>query len=203
MKKIFPALEEGRLVSDEEFDQIFPESIRALSDIHWTPLDIARRAAELLVIDSTTRVLDVGSGCGKFCLIGALTTSGQFCGVEQRPHLVQLARGISEAYEMKRVEFTECDIRTIDWNQFQSFYLYNPFVENLYTTDIRVDESVGFSENSYVKLVRWVQNELHNLPLGTRVATYHGFGGDMPPGYRLVVEEPGGGDFLRLWIKLF
>jgi cyclopropane fatty-acyl-phospholipid synthase-like methyltransferase len=201
MRTVFKALEDGRYVPDQEFDRIFPEDIRSLSEIHWTPIEIARRAAGLLVVDATTRVLDVGSGCGKFCLVGSLTTSGQFHGVEQRPHLVQLARSLTEAYGMKRVVFTESDVRTIDWSRFQSFYLYNPFIENIYDPIGGVDESIALSESRYFEVVRWVQAKIDSLPLGTRVATYHGFGGHMPSGYRLIVQEPCGGDFLRLWIK--
>lgn len=181
VKAILQALEEDRDVSDQEFDQIFPESIRQVSEIHWTSVEVARKAAQLLVVDGNTRVLDVGSGCGKFCFVGSLTTRGQFYGIERRLHLSQLSRRIADAYEMKRIEFIEGDIRSIDWSQFQSFYLYNPFVENIYADDIQIDQSIDFSERSYTDLVHWVQQRLHSLPPGTRVATYHGFGGDMPP----------------------
>jgi hypothetical protein len=73
------------LIRDRDFDSLFPDMYQEISDTHWTPVEIARRAAQLLVADSSTRVLDVGSGIGKFCLIGALTTSAHFVGVEQRP----------------------------------------------------------------------------------------------------------------------
>ena len=44
--------------------------------MHWTPVHVARRAAQFLVTGPETRVLDVGSGPGKFCLVGALATQG-------------------------------------------------------------------------------------------------------------------------------
>jgi len=36
---------------------------------------------------------------------------------------------------------------------------------------------------------------------GTRVVTYHGFGGKLPAGYALASREPAGGDALELWIR--
>jgi len=36
---------------------------------------------------------------------------------------------------------------------------------------------------------------------GTRVVTYHGFGGHMPRGFRLASREKAGSDELELWIK--
>jgi SAM-dependent methyltransferase len=201
LDQILEALKDHKIIRDRDFDKLFPKRYQEISETHWTPVEIARRAAQLLVVDSTTRVLDVGSGIGKFCFIGALTTPGQFVGVEQRPHLVKLAHQLVTDFQIPKVLFLEGDARGVDWSQFQSFYLYNPFVENIYSCNVRIDQTVEFGKTRYQELVRWVQKRLHLLPVGTRVATYHGFGGDMPPGYELIVEVPGDGDFLQLWIK--
>ena len=86
------SLRAGWELTDLEFDRVYPSWVRRLSDMHWTPVEVARRAAALLAVDPTTRVLDVGSGVGKFCLIGALTTRATFVGIEQRENLVTVAR---------------------------------------------------------------------------------------------------------------
>jgi SAM-dependent methyltransferase len=195
------ALRSNEDICDQEFDKCFPLKYRELSEVHWTPVKIARRAAELLVVNSKTRVLDVGSGVGKFCLIGGLTTTGQFVGVEQRANLVKVANKLVNLFQIPSVHFIEGDARNLDWREFQGFYLYNPFVENLYSSDARIDQDSEYGSLRYRELVKWVQNRLHFLPVGTRIATYHGFGGDMPPGYELKAQEMGDGDYLRLWIK--
>ena len=92
INEIIQDLRGGRKVTDFRFDQVFPIEMRRLSETHWTPVEVAIRAAELLVEHDKTRILDVGSGCGKFCLVAALSCLGQFIGVEQRPHLVDIAR---------------------------------------------------------------------------------------------------------------
>jgi predicted RNA methylase len=201
MNQILKVVENQAWVSDQEFDSIFPNHCQIPSRVHWTPIEIAKLAAKLLVVDSTTRVLDVGSGVGKFCLVGALTTPGQFVGIEQRLHLVEVGQKLVQTFQIARVQFLSGDIRDLDWSQFHSFYLYNPFIENLYSPNDRIDHSIEFNEKRYLELVRWVQRRLHLLPMGTRVVTYHGFGGDMPPEYELKAEVPAQEDFIRLWVK--
>src|SRR3954471_8285376 len=80
------------LPSDVEFDDVYDPEIRALSPQHWTPVQVAARAATLLTQAGATRILDVGSGAGKFCIAGALSTDAHFTGVERRGRLVETAR---------------------------------------------------------------------------------------------------------------
>ena len=79
---------DARSIEDEKFDQIYPPRIRELSRLYWTPIRVAAEAAKLLVTTPGTRVLDVGCGPAKFCLVGASLTQGVFIGVEQREDLV-------------------------------------------------------------------------------------------------------------------
>ena len=74
------ALRRRAEVSDAELDQVFPEELRERSHLHWTPVAIALRAAALLVPEparSGVRVLDVGAGVGKMCLVGAVVTGSE------------------------------------------------------------------------------------------------------------------------------
>ena len=77
-------LEYIHALEDSRFDLVYPREIRELSDRHWTPVEVARKAAVFLVREPGTRVLDIGCGPGKFCIVGALATDGRFTGVEQR-----------------------------------------------------------------------------------------------------------------------
>ena len=189
-------------VPDSEFDALFPDPIRAKSEIHWTPTEVAQRAAQMLVQDEHSRILDVGSGPGKFCLVGAMSTPGTFVGVEQRPHLAAFARAFAHKNQVERVSFMNARIEQIDWSRFNGFYLYNPFIETLYEPSDRIDETVETGPERYVRLVRFVQLSLSRLNVGTRVVTFHGFGGDMPPTYDMVIKERWGEDFLVCWEKI-
>src|SRR4051812_11609675 len=81
-------------VDDAYFDRIYPDWAQRMSRLHWTPVPVALRAAQLLTENhsSGARVLDLGSGAGKFCLVGASTYGGDFFGIEQRSHLVNLSK---------------------------------------------------------------------------------------------------------------
>lgn len=185
-------------VEDEQFDLIYPAEIRELSARHWTPLAVARRAAKLLVTEPETKVLDLGCGPGKFCIIGALTTAGHFTGVEQRDRLAALARTTIRRHEIPNAEIIHGNLTQIDFADFDAFYLFNPFEENLFVTG-KIDTSVELSKTLYEEYTRHVCSELARAPLGTRVVTYCGFCEEVPVCYDCV--DSSFDDTLKLWQK--
>ena len=188
-------------VSDARFDSIYPKLIQRLSSTHWTPVRVARRAAELLVRGEKTRILDVGSGAGKFCLVASLTTDAVVVGVEQRSYLVRLCQRLAKHYGIEQARFIQGNMMDMDWSSFDGFYLYNPFIENVYDAAIRIDNGLEQTRLLYERYVRIVQMNLHRARAGTRVVTYHGFGGQMPPGYVCKLREPMASDRLEFWEK--
>lgn len=191
----------GRVVTDFRFDQVYSPPIRKLSRVHWTPVEVAIRASELLVGSERTRVLDIGSGSGKFCILGAMSSPGQFTGIEQRPHLVEAARSAAKELGADRASFQLGNMVDLDWEAFDAFYLYNPFYENM-IKDIRIDDTVSHSQERFRRYVEAVRSKLREARTGTQVATYHGFGGDLPLGFHLLRQEPAGSSCLEVWVKL-
>jgi len=200
MQRLFERLRTGDHVWNAQFDRLLPVCWRRLSIMHWTPVHVARRAAELLVTGPESRVLDVGSGPGKFCLVGALATLGHFTGVEQRPYLVEFSRSFARKYAIPRVHFLRANAGDLDWSRYNAFYFYNPFYENL-DPDKKIDECVELSLSLYDQYIRMAQERLAEAPSGTRVVTFHGMGGDMPEGYERVLQEFWDIGNLDLWIK--
>ena len=194
-------LREKRLVPDHEFDLILPESARKHSMLHWTPMEVLFRAVELLVVNSKTRVLDLGSGCGKFCVVGSLISEGSFSGVEQRDWLVSVAAKLASVCGAERTSFIHANIEEIDWSRYNAFYFYNPFCENLYPVELAIDSSINITADLYKKYVRLTRKRLRQAAIGTRVVTYQGFGGSFPPGFQKVFVQDYGGRELALWIK--
>ena len=197
---IFGALREGAPISDRKFDELFTYESQRLSSRHWTPVHVAICAAEMLVQGHDARVLDVGCGPGKFCLIGAATQSARFTGIDQRLHLLAEAEAIALGANIENIEFIHGNMMDLDWSVYNAFYLYNPFMENVYSPSI-IDETVSLKLEYYYKYIDVVRRKLSLLPLGTRVVTYHGFGGDMPHGYRLVSSRSFDSDYLMCWVK--
>ena len=63
-------------IDDEKFHQLYPLHIQKLADKHWTPLKVAKYAVDFLVPEAGAKVLDIGSGAGKFCLAAGIKTAG-------------------------------------------------------------------------------------------------------------------------------
>lgn len=194
------ALRAGETVEDERFDALLPPWARELSRHHWTPVAVAKRAAELLAVRHGMRVLDVGAGVGKFCLVGASTTGGIFVGVEQRARLVEVARAIAQRCGVDRCSFVHGNMLDFEWSGFDGLYLFNPFAEQL-PASAPIDEAVPRSARRYRRYVRFVEEKLAEARQRTRLVTYHGFGGRVPPGWRAIVREPCGTDWVELWVK--
>jgi predicted RNA methylase len=193
-------LRRGESVSDFRFDWIYSEFLQKCSDSHWTPVATAKRAAQMLVSSPRSKILDVGSGCGKFCIIGALTTEATFTGIERRSHLVQAAEDAARKWKVPRISFMVGDMVKLDWRGFTGFYLFNPFYENISEAS-RIDNAVDYSKTQYQSYIGAVVDKLRRAESGTRVVTYYGFGGTMPDGYRLHAKEPQASGELELWVK--
>ncbi len=196
------SLRRGEDVVNWAFDGIYPDAIGQLSPRHWTPLAVAQSAARMLVVDATTRVLDVGAGVGKFCFVGALSTVGRFTGVEQRAHLVELARSVARHYGVDRAEYVHGDVRDIDWAQFDAFYFYNSFGENHLDPADWIDDSVELSRARFERDVPAALWRLERARPGTRVVTFHGLGAELPRNYERRATEPAGSGALDLWVKV-
>jgi SAM-dependent methyltransferase len=194
-------LSAGQACSDDDFDQVYGRWHRCISVHHWTPVAIAVRAAQLLTATGRQRVLDVGSGVGKFCIVGALTTQAVFVGVEQRRQLVQSARTAASLFGTPRALFVPADFTVLDFGKFDAFYLFNPFEELISEGIASIDDAVDLSPDRFQQYVVAVMTKLRQAPRASRVVTYFGYGGPRPPGFRFLQSEPAGEDALIVWQK--
>jgi len=193
---------------DEKFDLIYPRRIRELSSTFWTPMAVAAEAAKLLVTapacsaagsaKARTRVLDIGSGAGKFCLLAASLTDGRFTGVEHRSDLVAAARQAASDLGLTNVGFVQGNVLDVAFADYDAFYLFNPFEENLFDGH-KIDRAVPLSSALFKRYTSHVSAQLGAGAIGTRVVTYMGYADDIPACYSC--EEALFGDDLKLWIK--
>lgn len=199
-QKIAEYLKRGVPVADSIFDKIYPDEIAKNSGLHWTPVKVGIMAAKLLCGGAERRVLDVGSGCGKFCLVASLTAPGQFIGVERRTYLSEIAK--ESAIRLgSGAKFANQDAFDVDWSYYDAFYFYNPFYE-VKEADMRIDSSLdGKGLPEFSAYVTATTERLSKLRSGTRVVTYHGFGGVVPTSYELVQRLPACSSVLNLWVK--
>ena len=189
---------ETRSGEDEKFDQVYPPRIRKLSALHWTPVQVAAEAARLLVTAPGTRVLDVGCGPAKFCLVAASLTHGSFTGIEQREELVAAARSAALRLQLDDVEIIHGNVLDLPFNRYDAFYLYNPFEENM-ARGHKIDAKVSLSPLLFKRYNRYVAGQLGAMPIGTRAVTYAGYADEIPACYDC--ETALFGNELKLWIK--
>ena len=108
--------------TDAEFNRLYPLPIRVLASNHWTPLSVARKAAQFLAAEKNVRILDIGSGVGKFCLSAAFfMPNATYYGVEQRKSLIDDAEAARQILGLKNVSFIHGNFTQLDFKNYDHF----------------------------------------------------------------------------------
>ncbi len=189
------------LQSDKEFNGLYPEMVQNICKEHWTPLHIVKLSMEFLAENTGPgiKILDIGSGAGKFCIAGALyARHAKLVGVEQRGYLVEYANDVKRKAGTANTSFIEGNFTQLDLGDYSHFYFFNSFYENLDEVS-KIDSTINYSESLYDYYVRYLHSGLKLMRKGTRVVTYHSLAEEIPRGYKLV--ESLEGDELHFWIK--
>lgn len=186
--------------TDTKLHQLYPAPMRSLARMHWSPLYIVQTAVSYLTPTDNVKVLDIGSGVGKFCLAGAYyKPSAFFFGVEQRKHLVEHADSVRKTLGLHNVHFIHRNFTQLNLGEYDHFYFYNSFFENLDGTD-KIDNEIVYSNELYNYYSIYLYNQLEKMPIGTRVVTYCSWGDEIPPCYHL--EESHFDNLLKCWMKI-
>lgn len=185
--------------NDTRFNSLYPENIQTLARRHWTPLNIAKMAAGFIAVDDNVSVLDIGSGVGKFCLGAAyFKPNAIFYGVEQRKNLIQYAENAANTLGLNNVNFIHGNFTQLSFKDFDHFYFYNSFYENLVDTD-KIDDSIDYSGELYHYYSRYLSRQLSDTVSGTRLCTFHSMEDEIPRDFCEVGGALNG--LLKFWIK--
>lgn len=198
---IFKSIKADIEVLDDEFDRIYSQKIKKTAEIHFTPVDVSKTAAQYLAPKRGVKILDIGSGAGKFCMIGSVCTDGFFTGVEQRKSLYSAAKRISQRYDLNNVEFVNCNITDISFKEFDAFYFFNSFYENVSVLGrSSLDDEVELKRELYNTYSQYVNHQLDAMPIGTKLVTYFSFLKEVPDSYK--VKFSNFDDKLKMWEKV-
>ena len=187
------------------FDNILPIYYLSLSTIHWTPVEIVSLASEFLSdLPKNSKILDIGSGCGKFCLTLSYLIENEIHGIEQRIDLFNIAETIRATNNINHVKFINGNMLDIvDWDQYDVFYLYNPFQEHVTDIDLmRIDEVIDFNDKYFAQYTSEVFRRLSWAAKGTKLITFHGYAGRVPDTWKLQKSKVLYGGDLSLWEKI-
>jgi len=153
-----------------------------------------------LAAEDNTRILDIGSGVGKFCLAaGHYNPKAFFYGIEHRQSLIDHATKAKGILNIDNTCFIHGNFTQIDFRNYDHFYFFNSFYENLTGTD-KIDDSIDYSGELYNYYNRYLYKQLEQKPAGTRLATFHSLEDEVPRGYEVVGAEMD--NLLKYWIKI-
>lgn len=183
---------------DKDFDAIYPPGVRQIAEQHFTPVSIARQSVEFLVTGPRCHVLDIGSGGGKFCLIGASVTGARFTGVEQREDLVKLSNRLAKQFHVSNALFIHGNVMTVDFASYDAFYLFNPFFENV-DPGKQIDKAILLNPSLYQSYSAYVRAQLQYVRAGSRLVTYYTALGIVPSDFTRVASYDK--DRLVFWEK--
>lgn len=184
--------------SNFNFDSLLEPDFQPLSSTFWTPLDIIQKTLDWLDITDDSKILDIGSGVGKFCITGNVLSKGQFTGVEIRKNLITESERITKELQLTRAQFIHSDIKEVPFDKYNTFFFYNPFCEHLAINEI-IDDTLDLSSENHCNYEAIISEKFNLLASGTKVVTYNSNQFIFPSSYRLKKMNKTGD--LVLWIK--
>jgi SAM-dependent methyltransferase len=197
---LFECIKADIFIRDAEFDLVFPKKLREVSAIHFTPIEVAKQASRYLATRQGVKILDIGSGSGKFCMVAsAYSAEGCFVGVEQRKQLHAIAQRISKKNNLQNVKFIHANITDIDFKDYDAFYFFNAFYENISLLG-KIDQKIESNRGLYEAYSAYVCEQLNSMPIGTRLVTYYSFMKEIPDSYE--IKEMGFDGKLKMWEKV-
>lgn len=165
-------LREGQEVFDDELDFLLDPAFQPHADRHFTSVYIAKKAVEFLTASGQQHILDIGSGTGKFCLVGGMISSSFFTGIEYRDDFVQQAKLLASKADLTNVNFIHANIIDCSFKDYSAFYMFNPFLEQIDAT-AAMGSGVEPSSSLYRKYHNHVAHQLDKCSIGTRLVTYY------------------------------
>jgi len=195
---IFELFQQKKYPGDQQFDAIYPRKYQEHSARHFTPVRIAVKAARLLADKPDDKILDIGSGVGKVCCIGASLTGAHFYGVEKRKTLINLSNKIKREYKVKNAHFINADFATLDFSRFNGIYFFNSFHEHFDETCV-LDETSRVSLSTYKSYHDSLKDKLNECVKGTKLVTYYTFKNKIPSSFQFIDANETG--LLKFYIK--
>ncbi|MNV77598.1 hypothetical protein D3C71_1710350 [compost metagenome] len=99
---------------------------------------------------------------------------------------------------MSNVHFIHANITQVNFKEFDHFYYFNSFYENIDQLN-GIDDTIETSIGLYLYYCQYLFTALEEKPVGTKLVTLQSLEQEIPSCYRLV--DTFRGIFLKMWIK--
>ncbi len=180
-------------ITDKKFDDFFPKEISQHSPVFWCTIDQVKTATQWLKY--CKNILDIGSGNGKFCLIGTQLIPASFTGVEIREVLHNHAQRVAKETK-STTHFINEDIKNSDFSTYDGLFFYNAFCEHISTNE-SIDRQLKNCDATYEFYQDILFKKLSSTAKNTRFVTLNSENLFLPDSFELIATNKK----MELWIK--
>lgn len=180
----------GEPMTDLVWDSFLPEKFRTVSPYQWTPISVIVTSWEYLQEEKVTSIVDLGSGVGKFCLNLGKLSKDRFpiLGMEDRIELYQIAESLKDKWKTREVKFEHRNFLEEFPYEYSHYYCFNPLYETMKASH-SIDGTKDKSALLFIHNLQTLKNHFLNCKIGTKLITYHGFGGSVLPGFKVLLKK--------------
>lgn len=140
----------------------------------WSNSNAAINSSNL--IKGCKKVIDIGSGTGKFCLIAAkLNPDIHFTGVEITEKYWEESIRLKDILGITNVDFLLQDYKDVDITNFDGIYIFNPFVMSKNDPYGKKYQFGIKQDKEYFEYVKKFKADLHKANAGTKLVMYNPF----------------------------
>jgi len=140
----------------------------------WSNSNVIPFSSKL--ISGCKKVIDIGSGTGKFCLIAAkLNPNIHFTGVEIEAKYWAESIRLKDILGISNVDFLLKNYKDVDITEFDGIYIFNPFVmskKDPYGSKFQLGLR---QDKEYFEYVKKFKTDLHIANAGTKLVMYNPF----------------------------
>ena len=105
--------------------------------------------------------------------------------MEQRKDLVAHAGIAKGILGMMNVHFIHGNFTHLDLRNYDHFYFYNSFYENMHSSS-KINDEVKTNQDLYHQYSTYVKEQLDLMPKGTRMVTYFSYMKEIPESYKIM-----------------
>ncbi len=107
---------------------------------------------------------DLGSGLGLVVMLVNLLTSNRSIGIEYDPVYCEYAQSCADALNLKEITFIQSDVRKADLNTGNIFYLFTPFVNEIFDSVLERLRYTAIRKQIYICSYGTITFDLVKLP---------------------------------------
>jgi len=129
-----------------------------------TPARVILELIDSLRFTPNDVFFDLGSGLGLVVMLVNLLTGNRSVGIEYDPVYCEYAQSCADALNLKEIIFIQSDVRKVDLNTGNIFYLFTPFVNEILDSVLERLRYTAIRKQIYICSYGTITYDLIKLP---------------------------------------